>query len=108
MVKEKIYAVVFIIMSMIVILFISNTQPTGQVVLEYEEKVLTETLEPIEEVKEENIIGKAVRLDECLQDCQYKICKKNCAENDGTLEPECFRKCLDECNNKCLKAYSWG
>ena len=82
--KTGFYAVVVVAIAAIVALvFISTTQKTEQTVLLSE--VSTETLEPIalieESVEEEqNIGGMTIKLDECLQDCQYKICKKNCVK----------------------------
>jgi len=67
----------------------------------------TETTTERGEIEEKNVAGRAFKLDECMQDCQQEVCKKNCAMEDGTLEPSCFRNCLDECNNKCLKVYKW-
>jgi len=107
--KEKLdFYVVIAILAVIVLLFLSNNQKKKQPT--YMMKVSGRAVEPLAGeniIEEKNIIGKAIKLDECLQDCQYMICKKNCIMEDLTIEPGCFRDCIDECNNKCLKVYKW-
>lgn len=114
--KEKIdfYIVAIVaIIAIFALVFISATQKR-QAIPVYKTEVSTGTPGIITEeekiggtIEEKNIVGKAFRLDDCLQECQYKLCRKNCAKWNNTLEPHCFRNCLDECNNKCLKVYRW-
>ncbi len=106
--KSKFYIVVIVAIAAIIVLsFVSNNQKKEPA---YMMKVSGRTAEPLSEeriIEEKNIMDKAIKLDDCLQDCQYMVCKKNCVREDLTIEPECFRDCIDECNNKCLKVYKW-
>lgn len=114
--NKDIYIVVAVaIIAIIIMIFISmpknvtfskeeNVTRAGSAVMTNEQPQETAQEQTIEE---KNIAGRAFKLDECLDDCKEEVCRTNCVNNDGSLQPECFRNCIDECNNKCLKVYKW-
>lgn len=112
--KEKPHFHISITVIIIIILFLvlfATMLKSGyrlEISKETQETIATEREIGKSPAEEQNIAGRAIKLDGCLQDCQYKVCNKNCGKDDGSLESKCFRDCLDECNSKCLKVYGWG
>lgn len=103
------YVVVAIaVIAVIGMFFFSSSEKVQKVTRIYEPQTTVEVYEDFTgEPMAKNIVGRAFRLDECLQDCQYKICKKNCGIEEG-VNADCFRSCIDECNGKCIKVYGWN
>ncbi len=105
--KERlsVYPFVLIVALLIIVLvYIYNPQNTEKQSITEVTGMVVKNLEEENVVEEKNIAGSVVKLDECLQDCQYKVCKEKCGLGN-IIESECFRRCLDECNNKCLEVY---
>jgi len=105
--KKSVYIVTIVAaVAIVFLLSIFNSPETKQGPMMGISGRVVEPLDKSNVIEKKDAPETLAKLDECLQYCQYDICKKNC-ELGESVQPECFRVCVDECNNKCLEIYGW-